>query len=81
MHLIGCLFFTLFFILIFGLALVGSVIDGISRLLFGSSRRRQRPADEQEPRRQNHARSAEEPASYTFRPEDGEYIDYEEVRE
>lgn len=80
MHLLGCLLFLVFFILIFGMALVGSVVDFVWRLLFGSSRSSQRSNREQPQRTHREERPVQEPASYTFRPEDGEYIDYEEVR-
>ncbi|MCQ2266679.1 MAG: DUF4834 family protein [Bacteroidaceae bacterium] len=81
MHLLGCLFFLLFFLLIFGMALVGSVIDGVWRLLTGGRRPYSHTQEEPQQRRQTSSSAGEAPASYTFRPEDGEYIDYEEVRD
>lgn len=77
MHLLGCLFFFLFFLLIFGLALIGSVVNFISRLLFGS---RQTTHDSQSQTPPPSHEPAQSTTDYTFQPEDGEYIDYEEVK-
>lgn len=78
MHLLGCLGFFLFFFLILGISVLGSIVSGIWNLLFGRSpgRDTRSPYDQDEPRAPHTTNQSQ---GYTFRPDDGEYIDYEEV--
>lgn len=80
MHLLGCLLFFLLFILIFGLAIVGSFIEGIWRLLTGG---KPRTFHSDSTFSQNEQKENPTPRGndYTFSPNEGEYIDYEEVRD
>lgn len=81
MHLLGCLFLLILFGLFFIIALAGSFVNIILRLLFGGqqhSRYHSPNVDERQQHSQASPKSEEAP--YTFTPEDGEYIDYEDVK-
>ena len=75
MHLLGCLVFGLFFFLILGVSVLGSVVNVLWRLFTGMPLGSTRPQQREEQKKA----SQREEQDYKFRPEDGEYIDYEEV--
>lgn len=78
MQFLGCLLMFVVMLLFLGLAVVGSVLEGVWRF-FGGGRRPS--AGGFGGRQQEKPQEPKKPANtdYTFRPSDGEYIDYEEV--
>lgn len=74
-NLLGCLIFLVFFVLIIGVSVVGSVISAIWQLFVGPRVGNPKPRSGND-----YTQGKETPdPDYKFSPSDGEYIDYEEV--
>lgn len=84
MHFLGCLGFLLLFIFLMGLAVMGSFLHFVFRL-FGGARgaQQQGPQQPQGNAQQPQCTTSQQPAAddYHFQPSDGEYIDFEEVKD
>lgn len=75
-HILGFLFIIILAVLIIGLSIIGSVVRGIFRL--GNGVRRSTP--------NNHTAQSEEPEirpkrKKIFTEDEGEYVEFEEVKE
>ena len=84
MRILGCLGFLLLFFFLMGMAALGSFLHSVLRLFGGARGARQQGA--QQPRgaaQQPQGTTSQQPAAddYHFQPGDGEYIDFEEVKD
>lgn len=78
-HFLGCLLFAIFFIFVLGVALLGNVLHAILRLFLGSNSSSDNSYDRTSSAPKTEKKNSQTNNGYTFKPEDGEYVDFEEV--
>ena len=84
MRFLGCLGFLLLFFFLMGIAALGSFLHSVFRLFGGVRGAQQQGAQQhqggvQQPQGGNPQQSAA--GDYHFQPEDGEYIEFDEVKD
>lgn len=77
MRILGCLGTLLLFFFLLGFMILGNFLLSVRRLFKGGSQYQAHEGEQPKPQSQKPA----EPEDYRFQPGDGEYIDFEEVKD